>query len=258
MDDPPEGNEPMVQQVVDIGFVLTVMAVCFQMLFASGDRSQRRSQRWQQELRFLEGTLRELIGEASAAGNNLNRNLLKRKEELGILIQQLDQAKAKAGEPEFPNPSWVQPKQARPAAEPIELVQQAAQVDDQVTIRVAQTARPAPRPKTDLLTQIEVMKSKAPISMGFSGSAGDQTVYRIAERLLRAGQEIHVVARKLEVPVSEIRLIEAQMRGESGGDVSSDGQQGSFESEEYRQSEEDAAGSASSPEVIFERRTTAL
>lgn len=40
----------------------------------------------------------------------------------------------------------------------------------------------------------------------------DKTAYKIARRLLAAGAEIHVVARKLDLPVSEIRLLDRLMR----------------------------------------------
>ena len=42
----------------------------------------------------------------------------------------------------------------------------------------------------------------------------DPTAYRIARRLLAAGKEIHVVARKLDLPVSEVRLLDRLMRHE--------------------------------------------
>lgn len=42
----------------------------------------------------------------------------------------------------------------------------------------------------------------------------DPGAYRIARRLLAAGKEIHVVARKLELPVSEVRLLDRLMRQE--------------------------------------------
>lgn len=43
----------------------------------------------------------------------------------------------------------------------------------------------------------------------------DPTAYRIARRLLADGTEIHVVARKLDLPVSEIRLLDKLMREET-------------------------------------------
>jgi len=43
----------------------------------------------------------------------------------------------------------------------------------------------------------------------------DPTAYRIARRLLADGTEIHVVARKLDLPVSEMRLLDRLMREES-------------------------------------------
>jgi hypothetical protein len=43
----------------------------------------------------------------------------------------------------------------------------------------------------------------------------DPTAYKIARRLLAGGTEIHVVARKLELPLSEVRLLDRLMRQEA-------------------------------------------
>ena len=42
----------------------------------------------------------------------------------------------------------------------------------------------------------------------------DQATYRIARRLLLAGKELHIVARKVDLPVSEIRLLDRLIREE--------------------------------------------
>ena len=47
-----------------------------------------------------------------------------------------------------------------------------------------------------------------------STSIMDPATYKIARRLLASGKEIHVVARKVEMPVSEIRLLDRLMRQE--------------------------------------------
>ncbi len=43
----------------------------------------------------------------------------------------------------------------------------------------------------------------------------DVVTYRIARRLLTAGKELHIVARKVDLPVSEIRLLDQLMREEA-------------------------------------------
>ena len=243
-------------QVVDIGFIIAVMAVCFQVLFGASDSLHRKTKRWKDELRYLEDTLRTLIAEAGATGNNLNRNLVKRKEELTALLQQIEEAKlneladreTRAARPaprrqppveDLPNESWA-PKAAPRKSEaslPDEqgdyLELQALATPDEVTIStqvrrapVAQASAAQAKPSkptstkivSELAKQIEISRKRENEShpRGFSGASADQTVYRIAERLLRSGKEIHVVARKLEIPLSEVRLIESQIRSEDG------------------------------------------
>lgn len=51
-----------------------------------------------------------------------------------------------------------------------------------------------------------------------STSIMDPVTYKIARRLLTSGKEIHVVARKLELPVSEIRLLDRLIRRETAGE----------------------------------------
>ncbi len=48
-----------------------------------------------------------------------------------------------------------------------------------------------------------------------STSIMDPVTYKIARRLLTSGKEIHIVARKLELPVSEIRLLDRLIRRET-------------------------------------------
>ncbi|OVE80211.1 hypothetical protein BVY02_01035, partial [bacterium J17] len=43
----------------------------------------------------------------------------------------------------------------------------------------------------------------------------DPVAFKIAKRLLNSGKEIHVVARKLDLPVSEVRLLDSLLRQES-------------------------------------------
>jgi hypothetical protein len=45
----------------------------------------------------------------------------------------------------------------------------------------------------------------------------DPTTYSVARRLLARGAELHVVARKLEIPLAEVRLLDKLMRSEGDG-----------------------------------------
>lgn len=280
------GTPISINQLVDIGFVGLVLFACSKSLFTRGDRMTSRTKQWRDELRALEATLRELIGEATAAGNNLNRSLLKRREELNTLVSKMEGIKADAEsfledretvhveapvkarparaaapkptatpvkhphafEEELPNASWNLPeaKAATRApishratyqqshfeeaaddnsAESIELDQLIELQEDHVSLssRPAQRAIPAPKASakkpniSDLARKLAQLNQERDAEAVTPAPAGiDPTAYRVARRLLASGREIHVVARKLELPIAEVRMIERMMRLERG------------------------------------------
>lgn len=280
--------------IIDAAFFALVLYTCYRSLFRSTlpDTSVARARRWKEELQNVEESLRELIGEASAAGSNLNRSLLKRKDELQTLIRRIEEARlageeiieeqetapiparrisqyaahelaqapaaqarpshaetrrkpapqppAPAASPDLPNASWTRAPRAQGYAmqdndegDAFELgldslLDSAA---DRVTITQASApmarriAAPAPgmdRSKA-LAAQIEKLKMKSldaeeeelpPPPPGV-----DAIAFKVARRLLSAGKEIHVVARKLELPIAEVRMIERMMRIEQGEEI---------------------------------------
>jgi hypothetical protein len=260
------------QSLVDIGFVLFVIAACYQSLFSSG--GSRTSAQAVHQTRQLESSLREMIDEASAAGSNLNRSLLKRKDELQSLIQKIDEAKLEAQtvieaprpqplsiprrasapaapapkqivEEDLPNDSWrdglsatvtleeladrssdtiqISKAASKPVEQkPVETASDESRTIESLTQQLNTMLRAEQAKKLGLGNEIEVMKdsAKQPLNKGFVGSSVDPSVYRIARRLLASGKEIHVVARKLELPVAEVRLIDRMLREELGEAVS--------------------------------------
>lgn len=101
------------------------------------------------------------------------------------------------------------------------------QASDTIELTSAPTAelppafsrRPADEPESDerlpLSEQIEVVRADADIDdADREPLILDPVAYKVARRLLSNGQEIHVVARKLEIPLSEIRLLDRIMRRE--------------------------------------------
>ena len=50
-----------------------------------------------------------------------------------------------------------------------------------------------------------------------SPSIMDPTTYSVARRLLARGTELHIVARKLDIPLAEVRLLDKLMRSEGNG-----------------------------------------
>ena len=193
---------------VDIGFVLFVAGICLRTLFRTADSTQKQ---WAPELRNVEQMLRGLIQEASNASRALDRTLLQREEELRRLLQQIDAAQNGTSTPvsqgvvvddlDLPNESWLRP--TKPAKEP---------------------PRPAPEkiemPTPSLRDQIEIEQNKAEDNEMRRELSGAQTpfidpaAYRVAQRLLRKGQELHVVARKVGLTVSDVLAIERTLHPE--------------------------------------------
>lgn len=194
------------QAVVDIGFMGLVSFVCFQSLLRVKDDGSARKA----ELLQLEHALKELIEEASAASMQLDRSLSRRKAELERLLERLPSEESlqlntkphRASEPkhgidDLPNETWMErPRNKNPQQSASGLERLAAQKQDTVTL----SSRQQEEDKKELLE-------------GFEESAIiDPVAYKIACRLLREGKEIHVVARKLELPVSEVRAIDTRIR----------------------------------------------
>ena len=79
--------------------------------------------------------------------------------------------------------------------------------------------RSAAQEQQSLSAQVEMLSSGDTLQDTFDKtSIMDKTTYLIARRLLLEGKELHVVARKLELPVSEIRLLDRLIRAEQGGE----------------------------------------
>jgi hypothetical protein len=66
--------------------------------------------------------------------------------------------------------------------------------------------------KEDLELLIE---KKRALKAGAGTGIVDETTLNIAIRLLKAGKEIHVVARKLDLSLAQVRLLDKNLRGES-------------------------------------------
>ena len=282
--------------IIDAAFFGLVIYTCYRSLFRAPvtDGGAARAKRWKDELRNVEESLRELIGEASAAGSNLNRSLLKRKEELQKLIGQIEEARL-TGEELLEEQSAPRAREARPIASPARSSAQpalpaartalpssrpsASQVEtrrrmaaaaalqeaadlpneswsrapseasdadafelgleelidstpDRITLSNAPARRAPQPPRMDansrarsLAAQIEKLKTK-PLDpeeeiLPPPPPGVDPIAFKVARRLLAQGREIHVVARKIELPVAEVRMIERMMRIEQGEDIDS-------------------------------------
>lgn len=209
-----------VSQLVDVGFVAFTVFTCGYALFGNKDNGEARSKKWIAELSSLQDALRELIGEASAASGNLDRNLQKRKIELERLLQKIDTAQrvnvkpvSRPREEELPNESWIMETAPRRKTAPAVSPESSRQ---EKIVKAANRLSPA---NSELAKRIEVLldaKNKRPST---TDEVIDPAAYKVARRLLEAGKEIHVVARKVGLPIEEIRVLDSMIREERGETV---------------------------------------
>lgn len=241
-----------IQTIIDIGFIALVTITCCRALMLSqSPRSeqdaQRRTEQWQGELQQVEGVLRRLVADATSAGQSLDRQLSRRHEELSALVRRIDQHKvpqnyeldpnhleiatenavsaagAQAILDDLPNPTWNRTVKSTPAAEPSNRIAG----EDLIAKLAPATAK---RTETPLSTMIEIetreeaprpsaheeIIAQLPAALGVSMvSSPDLTAYKVAARLLSNGKEIHLVARKLSLPIHEVRALERLLRGEN-------------------------------------------
>lgn len=240
--------------LVDLGFVFLVAASALTALMRDTTSAEKRALRLSHELAGLETALRELIGEAAAASSSLDRNLLRRKQELEQLIVRCESILAEKHsseqvaethtDPDFPNRSWIEerPKgvavkrKSQTGTESYWLEELATETQDTADLnrrhdynetRVAQrefvSAATANRRFTQqpLAREVEVVHHQEDrAERRFLEEFGDSVPHKIARRLLLSGKEIDVVAKKLNMPLAEIRAIDTIIRA-SGSTASS-------------------------------------
>jgi hypothetical protein len=173
-----EGVKMMtVQQWCDVGFVIAVALISLRSLFG------RKPPSWKSELQDVEQVLRGLVLEAGNASEELNSALGKRKRELETLLSKIEVVKEdnhKNASPQpiidddLPNDSWRRPFSLEKLKETL------AQATDE---------------------EEEVIQIPAGLTL-------EMSTFKIARRLLLEGKEIHLVAKKVESPIAEIRFIE--------------------------------------------------
>lgn len=231
--------------VIDIGFVLLVTFACLRSL--RSDEGGVQTPAWREELAEVQHALKGLIAEAGAASSQLDRNLLKRKEELEALAKRLDESESRLGARPSVKASSIKPEPApaKPAptkndmpnaswtfgdlgADDNGLLGAVDSLADTITLSNPLPPRAAePKPTTPpkfapsaprtITDDIELLKSDEKERAIYERlSIIDPVAYRIARRLLAGGKEIHVVARKLGIPISEVRLLDRLIRQDEG------------------------------------------
>ena len=240
------------EQLIDLGLVAMVVLAGHQFLFAKGvsitkgeaqDLPAKGVGKITNELKNVEATLRELISEAGAAGSRLNHSLLERQHELEQLLGQLRSSESnirgqqlsnrERGSEEssqaelqseviddLPNQTWLEEKKEDSLGSKAQLKQ------DNVSIsaEALKSSRTQQKPDSKLQSlkekvEVAVAKSNETTEAPPINSAIDPVAYRVAQRLLGRGEEIHVVSRKLDMPLAEVRLLDRLLRKKTEAEV---------------------------------------
>jgi len=222
-----------IEQFVDIGFILLVSGACLRSLFHNTEAQEQRIKLWKSELGQTTELLRELVTEASSASMNLDRSLGRRKDELEKLLHKIESVGTivlekitQAEDDDLPNDSWRKPLDFKKLNKSTStnrtgLSDLVDSQDDRISLsikaseRLDQAAAERVQQKSNLSKQVRVTRAEAPeLEFEPRNSVIDPVAYKVARRLLTRGQEIHVVARKLELPLSEVRLLDKVIRQE--------------------------------------------
>jgi hypothetical protein len=235
-------------QTVDVLFFTMLTLAVAKLLYRPAQRAEATALSNSPELKNLELTLKDLLGEAAHASSSLDRSLTQRKRELEKLLEKLEgqekivekkQAKTETSE-EIASPaitlstpveedlekgSWMtigeenEPAFPRSSAS-VELDSLVESQKDSVTItrRPRPVANNVPQPIISKVEKLVLEQKKTAAKVrelpdGLTGK-GEPSAYRIAKRLLSEGKEIHVVARKLEIPLADVRLLDRLLREE--------------------------------------------
>ncbi len=225
----------------DSAFVLLVMLACGRALQAG--RSSGISSRWKQELTTLESSLRDIVSEATISSGTLDKQLLRRQEDLELLLRRIEKAqisfeesRSRTSALSLETPERISVIDRRPEKSPtvpVETISAGHQFDEDEDLpnptwssrslrsNDAQSRQTATSTnQTPLRQQIEFVKpnDQSREDRELLRSI-DPAAMRVAERLLDGGQEIHVVARKLELSVAQVRAIDVQRHPERSAEA---------------------------------------
>lgn len=215
--------------LIDIGFTVLTTVICIKFLTQQTFDSGKTIGYWRKELKGVEQTIRNLISEAMTVNNNLDKTLVKRKSDLEKLLHNLEKIENKLDQvEEFPNDSWRR-KEEDLRLENIEQVNQtspnslAEDARDSISLSTKDSFSGSAKSKRTIFTktakslceQIEIKKPeniKQTSQTPRNTTVIDPVTLKVAKRMLAQGKEIHVVAKKLELSVSQIRVIDRLLR----------------------------------------------
>jgi len=212
-------------QIADIGFLLVVTGISLRSLLVDRDALQKQRALWKKELVDLEGSLRELIGEATEASNVFDNKIQRRQRDLEALLNSIEAKvahvantsshfKVVPAEDERFDPPWAK---AMEDEMPAHLRGRLEDTRDKVGARGSVRARPSTQQNSakserSLREAIEIQAIEKDNYLFQQTNIVDPVSFKIAKRLLLEGKEIHVISRKLDIPASEIRHLESLLR----------------------------------------------
>jgi hypothetical protein len=219
------------EQFSDIGFALLVGGICLRTLLFDREANVKQRAVWKHELMELEKSLKQLILESTDVCEAFERKLDMRQKNVEALIEraEIKSSELFAKVTVASNSSKTAPNVKK------EKIQVEKKIDwefgdelpDELPSHLAASIETTEdvtefkaKPVESRLRENQATTQKAEPSAPFLSdekifsqtSIVDPIAYRIAKRLLLEGKELHVIARKLEIPVSEIRHLESLIR----------------------------------------------
>ncbi len=220
--------------LIDIGFTVFTTAICIKFLTQQTIDNEKAISHWRKELRGLEQTIRALITEATTANNSLDRTLVKRKSDLEKLLYKLEKIENKLDRAEeLPNESWSRKEddirlEKIVEEDQIELGFLAEDTRDSVSLSTkhnsAENLKSAKalsvrtsaiiknKATKNLREEIEIKKPGKIKQEQINTSILEPVTLKVAKRMLAQGKEIHVVAKKLDLSLSQIRVLDRMLR----------------------------------------------
>lgn len=234
-------NNLNIDQWADLGFGILVAGICVKTLFTDKNALKKQRELWREELKELEGSLKELISAAGNASKEFDISIKNRQDELSSLLLKVENTieEAKSINSSVSIKEQVQTKSSQTktinninSKDETEVIDPPwAKLQDQVVIEkntkdenssslkyktLSSLANYSQKgSKVELKPQVDAEKleqDKLDYEIFQQTSIVDIIAFKVAKRLLLAGKELHVVARKLDLPVSEIRLLDGLLR----------------------------------------------
>lgn len=223
-------DQSVTLMIVDVLFVALVMAACFYNMTRGSEAYGQQIIKWREELGALRLDLKDLIEHAGEASSNLDRRLIRRKEELECLLKDLSKKEDEVsrllnGEKKpinsLPNHTWLDKDLELAQENPSEDGGSAYDIwqDEPAQITTAHFDLPSSL-ELDAEEQSEANYAhELPPRKNISrrntlAEPIDVDTYRVAKRLFAAGHSPEVIARKMQLSKAKVEMLAKIINGE--------------------------------------------